>query len=119
MTQIADGGEILTNSKPVSLSKPAIILLILGCVLVLAVGIGISFAIFYPRKNTTVVINSNNPSNILDTKPKETSKFASDSAFLQLKSDIAGFASEIDRIDLIEPQLAPPNIDLNISVQIK
>lgn len=119
MTQIADGGEIIKDNKPVSLTKPAIILLVLASVFILAIGIGVSFALFYPRKNTTVVIDNTNNGNTFETKPKPVSKFATDSAFLQLKSDLDGFTSELDRIDLIEPQLAPPNIDLNINVQIK
>jgi len=120
MTQIADGGEILTTTKPVSLTKPAIIVLILASVLVLAVGIGAGIVIFSPRTYVPVNQPDANTGPLVSPVPaKPKSKLATDSALLQLKSDLAGFTSELDRVDLIEPQLASPNIDLNISVQIK
>lgn len=118
MTQIADGGEIIKETKPVSFTKPVIIALVIACVLILAIGIGATIVALMPR--TYVPVNpplNNYPVTQIVLKAK--SKLASDSAVLQLKSDLEGFSSELERIDLVEPQLAPPNIDLNIKVEIK
>jgi hypothetical protein len=116
---IADGGEIIKNKKPINFGLPAILFLITAIVFVLGLGISIGLTLFTPRQQTTnVVINPENP-NPTEETPKIMSKLATDSAVLQLKSDIAGFASELERIDLIEPQLAPPNIDLNIGIELK
>ncbi|MCL4397510.1 hypothetical protein M1403_00530 [Patescibacteria group bacterium] len=49
--------------------------------------------------------------------PPKISRFASDSAVLDLQSGVGKLRSDIDTTDLFEPQLTPPNIDLNISIQ--
>ncbi len=117
---ISDGGEILKNQNPLKLDKPVVILLIIALVFVLAIGIGLGLAIFSPRKNIPVAQPpADNPPAVQPQTPRPVSKLATDSAVLQLKSDIAGFASELDRVDLLEPQLASPNIDLNITINIK
>lgn len=120
MTDIADGGEIIITKNPLRLEKPALIALVLTGVLIFSVGIGATIAFFLPR--TYVPVNpapATTDPNVVIALPKAKSKLASDSAVLRLRSDLEGFASELDRIDLIEPQLAPPNIDLNIKVEIK
>ncbi|OGG06315.1 hypothetical protein A2872_01130 [Candidatus Gottesmanbacteria bacterium RIFCSPHIGHO2_01_FULL_42_12] len=113
---IADGGEIILEKKPIFIGKPLVVILIVVSVFVLAVGIGIGVTVFSPRKVDRVVTINPEPNIVTTPNTQTQSKFVNDSAFLRLKSDIAGFASELDRIDLTEPQLAPPNINLNIKV---
>lgn len=45
------------------------------------------------------------------------SKFATDSGVLKLQTDLTQLQSDIDTVDLFEPQLASPNLDLKISIQ--
>ncbi|MBI3887561.1 hypothetical protein HY310_00650 [Candidatus Microgenomates bacterium] len=45
------------------------------------------------------------------------SKFASDAGVLKIKEDLVKLQTDITAIDILEPQLTPPNIDLNISIQ--
>lgn len=44
-------------------------------------------------------------------------KFASDSAVLDLRDRLAKIRKNVDSVDLIEPQIAPPALDLSISIR--
>lgn len=46
-----------------------------------------------------------------------SSKFASDAAVLNLSDRLRELAEEIDAVDLVEPQLSPPSLDLNIEIK--
>ncbi len=113
---IADGGEIIIEKKPIFIGKPLVVILVIASVFVLALGIGISITAFSPRKVDQVVSINPDQNQVVNPVVKPASKFAGDPAFILLKSELDGFSSELSRIDLSEPQLAPPNIDLNISV---
>ncbi len=45
------------------------------------------------------------------------SKFATDSGVLQIQSDLKTLMDNTASVDLIEPQIAPPNLDLNINIK--
>ncbi len=45
------------------------------------------------------------------------SKFATDAGVLKLRDDLTKLQTDIDSVDLFEPQLASPNLDLKISIQ--
>lgn len=49
--------------------------------------------------------------------PPKISPYATDSGILKLRSDLQKLRSDIDSIDIFEPQLSSPNIDLNISIK--
>lgn len=44
-------------------------------------------------------------------------KFASDSAILDLRDRLGQIRKDVDSADLIEPQISPPALDLNISIK--
>lgn len=44
-------------------------------------------------------------------------KYASDSALLKLRDDAKNLGTQIDSVDLFEPQLSSPNIDLNLNIK--
>ena len=48
--------------------------------------------------------------------PPKVSKFATDSGILKIRGDLVKLRSDIDSVDIFEPQLSPPNIDLNIKI---
>lgn len=50
--------------------------------------------------------------------PNKISKFASDSAILELGNRAKKIMIEIDSVDLIEPEISPPSLDLNIRLPI-
>ncbi len=50
--------------------------------------------------------------------PPKISKFATDSAVLGLRDGLAKLRSDIDSNDPFEPQLAPPSLDLGISIPV-
>ncbi len=50
--------------------------------------------------------------------PPKTSKLASDSGLLNLKVDLLKLGAQIDSVDLVEPQLSPPSLDLSISIRL-
>ncbi len=45
------------------------------------------------------------------------SRFASDSAILDLRDQLKTISKSIDSVDLIEPQISPPALDLNINIK--
>ena len=45
------------------------------------------------------------------------SKFATDAGVLKLRDDLTKLQTDIDSVDLFEPQLGSPNLDLKISIQ--
>lgn len=49
--------------------------------------------------------------------PPKISPYATDSGILKLRSDLQKLRSDIDSVDIFEPQLSPPNIDLNINIK--
>lgn len=49
--------------------------------------------------------------------PPKISPYATDSGILKLRSDLQKLRADIDSIDIFEPQLSPPNIDLNINIK--
>lgn len=49
--------------------------------------------------------------------PPKISPYATDSGILKLRSDLQKLRSDIDSIDIFEPQLSSPNIDLNINIK--
>ncbi len=49
--------------------------------------------------------------------PAKKTPLATDSAVIKLQSDLGRLRSDIDSIDLFEPQLTLPNFDLDISIQ--
>ncbi len=115
---IADGGEVIVPQKETNFSKPLIIGLIISCVFVLALGLGLGLALFArPKTPTPTPIPIQNPPMFEPAKPKEPSKLATDSAVLKLKNDVSALADELNRLDLTEPLLSPPNLDLEIRIE--
>lgn len=51
------------------------------------------------------------------TPPPKISPYATDSGILKLRGDLQKLRADIDSIDIFEPQLSSPNIDLNISIK--
>lgn len=49
--------------------------------------------------------------------PPKISPYATDSGILKLRSDLQKLRADIDSVDIFEPQLSSPNIDLNISIK--
>ena len=48
---------------------------------------------------------------------KTPSAFATDSGLLEIKTNLTNLQNQTDSVDLIEPQIAPPNLDLKIRIQ--
>lgn len=57
------------------------------------------------------------PIEIMPTIPVTPSKFVTDAALLKLSLDIQTLRGKVDSIDLVEPEITPPNLDLKISIQ--
>lgn len=53
---------------------------------------------------------------VIMVTPKIESKFASDSAVLQIRDSAKSLQTDIDSVDLVEPELSPPSLDLNIRI---
>lgn len=115
---ITDGGEVVASTEKIALGKPLLIFLIITSVFTAAIGVGLGFVLFTSRQTAPVatVLTQNSPA-AEPVKPKEKSKLATDSAVLKLQSDINAFSQELDRLDLLEPQLSVPNIDLDIAIK--
>lgn len=112
---IADGGEITTRHRQFDVKGPLIVILIITILFVLALGIGMALVIF-SRKNTPLPPLPVTEQTTPVTPTLRLGKFASDSAAMKLRGDVSAFVDETDRIDLLEPQLAPPNVDLNLNI---
>lgn len=46
----------------------------------------------------------------------KVSKFASDADLLKLRDAAKALGTKIDTVDLFEPQISPPNLDLNLRI---
>jgi hypothetical protein len=46
-----------------------------------------------------------------------SSKFATDAGVLKLRDDLKKISQSIDTVDLIEPQISPPALDLEIKIE--
>lgn len=53
----------------------------------------------------------------ITTPPSQPSKFATDTGLLKLRDDIKNLSGRVDSVDLFEPEITPPNLDLNIKIQ--
>ncbi len=51
------------------------------------------------------------------TPPPQPTKWASDAGVLKIKSDLASVSGELNTVDLNEPMLLLPNIDLRVTFQ--
>ncbi len=49
--------------------------------------------------------------------PKTPTKWASDGGVLLLKESLSSVSAQVDSVDLYEPELSPPTIDLGISIK--
>ncbi|MEK7565631.1 MAG: hypothetical protein AAB506_01125 [Patescibacteria group bacterium] len=115
---IADGGEIASSGEKIEFSKPLIIILLIALVFVFALGISLGIVYFTAKKTSPAPsLPQTNPPVFEPVKPKEKSKLATDSAVLKIADDLSAFQQELNRLDLLEPQLAPPSIDLNIKIE--
>lgn len=83
-------------------------------IIIAGVIIGVSM-IHQAGRNITVPTAPETPSAPVVT-PKAPSKFATDAGVLQIKNGLRILGSQTDSVDLIEPQISPPNLDLNISI---
>jgi len=91
-------------------------ILIFIVVLAVVAAIGVSM-ILSATKNVSVVPAPPAPTPPPVVTVPTTSKFATDSAALQIKADLLKLMSDTDSVDLLEPQISPPNLDLSISVK--
>ncbi len=117
---ISDGGEVLRPKREIAWTKPLIVVLTLATVFVLAIGIGAGIVLFSQR--TTVTPPAPAPAEnqpIATPAARISPRFASDSAILKLQGDVQTWVSEVDGLDLIEPQLALPAIDPDIKVELR
>lgn len=118
--ELFDGGEIIKPPRKIEFTRPLIIGLAVLSVFVLAIGIGMGFAIFSARKTVPVLPpKPEDHTNIPPGIAKVTSKLASDSAILILKENIKVFQAELEGMDLKEPKLISPNIELDIQISTK
>lgn len=44
-------------------------------------------------------------------------RFATDAGVLKLREDLVSLGAQIDSVDLIEPQISPPALDLSIGIE--
>ncbi|MCL4390406.1 MAG: hypothetical protein M1484_03130 [Patescibacteria group bacterium] len=56
------------------------------------------------------------PAPVVNVTPV-SSKYATDSGVLQLRDQLQTISDAIDAVDLIEPQIAPPALDLNLNIK--
>lgn len=114
---ISDGGEITPTINKIEPTRPLIIILVITCIFVFALGVGLGIVYFTAPKTAVAPAVQTNLPVTEPTQPKERSKLATDSAVLKIAGDIAAFQQELARIDLLEPQLAAPSLDLNIGIK--
>lgn len=116
---ITDGGEVIPPETKVELAKPLIITLIVVSVFVFALGIGLSIVYFSTKTSPLAVVPppKQNPPMFEPILSKDKSKLATDAAVLKTTSDLSAFQQELNRLDLLEPQLAPPSLDLQIKIE--
>ncbi len=57
------------------------------------------------------------PTTTITIVPNTNSKYASDAAFLKLREDLKTLNQEIGTVNFFEPEISPPNIDLNIQIK--
>lgn len=49
--------------------------------------------------------------------PVIPTKYSTDSAILKLRDDLKSLMAKTDTVDLVEPEIAPPNLELNLKIQ--
>lgn len=110
------------EAKPIKKFNPLLLVLIGGVViLVLFAIIGIVVGISMLRSPapvqitpTTTPVVSETP---LEVLPNPNPKYASDSAFLQIRDQLKSLNQEISTANFFEPEISSPNIDLNIEIK--
>lgn len=48
--------------------------------------------------------------------PLPTSPFATNAGILKLESDLNDLLRRVDTVDLVEPEITPPNLDLHLNI---
>lgn len=88
-------------------------------VIILSLTVIITILIVLNRQKpvSVEIIPSPTPVEIMPTIPVTPSKFATDAALLKLSTDIQTLRGKVDSIDLVEPEITPPNLDLRINIQ--
>lgn len=89
---------------------------ILGLIIIVFIGISVGIAIIRSAFQYTPPPPATPPAPEVTIKPAG-GKYASDSGVLKLRDDLKTIRQAIDSIDLIEPQIAPPALDLNINIK--
>lgn len=56
------------------------------------------------------------PAPVVNTTPV-SGKYATDAGVLKLRDDLKTISQSVDAVDLLEPQIAPPALDLSISIK--
>ncbi len=115
--EIADGGEIIRPDRKVELNASLVLILIITSVFVFALGIGMAFLIFSHQNQPAIPSPAANISPTLTPVARKPGILSGDAGALKLQGDLKTWLGEVDNLDLLEPQIAPPAIDLKINIQ--
>lgn len=109
-------------AKPVKKFNPLLLVLIGGgVVLILFAIIGVIVGLSLLRNPAPVQVTPT-PTPVvsempIDVLPNPNPKYASDSAFLQIRDQLKALNQEISTANFFEPEISSPNIDLNIEIK--
>lgn len=89
---------------------------VIGLLLIIIIAISVGLSLLRSVLNYTPPPPAPAAAPVVNIVPV-SSKYASDAGVLKLRDDLRVIAKAIDSIDLVEPQIAPPALDLRISIE--
>lgn len=92
---------------------------IIFLVLLAIVGIIVGLSFLKAAPNTPLLITQTPTPvpTIIEVISNPNPKFASDSGFLKMRDDLKSLNAEIGSANFFEPEISPPNIDLNLKIE--
>ncbi len=104
--------NIITSNWVLWAIGASLIVLVIIIIVGISVGIAVIKSSFHFSPSTPVVTKAPE----ITIKPA-SSKLASDSAVIKLKDDLKTIRQSVDSVDLMEPQINTPALDLNINIK--
>ena len=116
---VLDGGEVLLQKRVIDVKPVIVVVLVIAVIFIFALAFALAYfgyvsRLSRPGLETKIPI----PTPVVSPAELSRQKNLNPKA-MELSSDISAWKQEVDSLDIIEPQLARPGLDLKITLQVE